>query len=240
VRLLFAGTRGEIEARTPRHAMHSALVVFCGGGRVMVDCGADWLGRFGGLDPAAVVVTHAHPDHAWGLREGAPCPVYATRESWALMERYPVRERRVVEPRRPFRAEGLVFEAFPVEHSTRAPAVGYRISAGRTAVFYAPDVVYIHGRGEALRGVELYAGDGASVARPLVRRRGEALIGHAPIRTQLTWCAKEGVRRAVFTHCGTEIVAGDEERLEREVRRLGAERGVEAALAYDGMEVGVP
>ncbi|WP_219974087.1 hypothetical protein [Rubrobacter xylanophilus] len=34
-----AGTRGEIEAHTPRHTMHSALVVSCGG-RVMVDWGA--------------------------------------------------------------------------------------------------------------------------------------------------------------------------------------------------------
>ncbi|MCA3749445.1 MAG: MBL fold metallo-hydrolase [Rubrobacter sp.] len=240
MRLLFAGTRGEIEARTERHSMHSSLVVSRGGGRVMVDCGADWLGRLGELGAEAVVITHAHPDHAWGLKEGAPCPVYATEASWALMEGYPIEERRTVEPRRPFRVAGLLFEAFPVEHSTRAPAVGYRISAGGASIFYVPDVVYIHGRREALSGAVLYAGDGATVTRSLVRRRGEALIGHAPIRTQLTWCQKEGVRRAVFTHCGTEIVAGDEERVEEEVRRLGRERGVEASLARDGMEVEIP
>ena len=46
--------------------------------------------------------------------------------------------------------------------------------------------------------------------RPVVRRDG-ALIGHAPIRTQLEWCAREGVRRGVFTHCGSGIVAGGRE-----------------------------
>ncbi|BBL81021.1 hypothetical protein Rxycam_02547 [Rubrobacter xylanophilus DSM 9941] len=66
------------------------------------------------------------------------------------------------------------------KHSTRAPAVGYRISTGEAAVFYAPDMVYIHGRGEALFGVLLYVGDGASVTRPLVHRRGEALSGTPP------------------------------------------------------------
>jgi hypothetical protein len=27
---------------------------------------------------------------------------------------------------------------------------------------------------------------------------------------QIGWCAKEGVPRAIITHCGSEIVAGDE------------------------------
>ena len=84
MKLTFLGTRGEIEARTRRHNMHSSLMVSYRGKKVMVDCGADWLGRLGELKPKAVVVTHAHPDHAWGLKEGAPCPVYATKEAWRL------------------------------------------------------------------------------------------------------------------------------------------------------------
>jgi len=38
---------------------------------------------------------------------------------------------------------GIEFEAFPVEHSLRAPAVGYRVTAGRRAIFYGPDLVSI-------------------------------------------------------------------------------------------------
>lgn len=48
----------------------------------MLDCGADWLGRVARLRPSAIVLTHAHPDHAAGLADGAPCPVYATAETW--------------------------------------------------------------------------------------------------------------------------------------------------------------
>src|SRR5262249_17907880 len=52
--------------------------------------------------------------------------------------------------------DGITFEAFPVEHSLRAPAVGYRISTGRTRLFYVPDVVAIRNRRRALQDVSLY------------------------------------------------------------------------------------
>lgn len=63
-----------------------------------------------------------------------------------------------------------------------------------------------------------------------------ALVGHAPVRTQLTWCGKEGVPAAVFSHCGSRIVEGDERKLQPKIRKMGAERGVEASIACDGME----
>jgi len=39
VNLTFLGTRGEIEARTRRHRMHTSLLVSHRGARVMIDCG---------------------------------------------------------------------------------------------------------------------------------------------------------------------------------------------------------
>ncbi len=59
------------------------------------------------------------------------------------------------------------------------------------------------------------------------------------IRAQLGWCQKEGISRAIFTHCGSQIVTGDERTLGAQVRRLGKERGVDACIAYDGMQVRV-
>ena len=240
MRLRFLGTRGEIEARTRRHYRHSALLVGHRGREVMIDCGLDWRGALGRLRPAAIVLTHAHSDHAAGLRDGASCPVYATDETWRAIERYPIAERAVVVPRRPLLVRGISFEAFPLEHSLRAPAVGYRVAAGRTAIFYAPDVVAVVGEDDALAGVDLYVGDGAAVTRSIVRRRNGQPIGHASIRTQLEWCARTGVRRAVFTHCGSEIVKGDARTTNARVRALGRERGVEARIAYDGLELALP
>ncbi len=237
MKLTFLGTRGEIEARTSRHRMHSSLMVSYRGSEVMVDCGADWLGQTNDLRPKAIFVTHGHPDHAWGLKGGAPCPVYAPEETWRLIQDYAVRDRYVVEHRRAVEVRGMVVEAFPVEHSVRAPAVGYRISGGRATIFYVPDVVYIHDREQALKGAKLYVGDGATVVRSMVRKRGGTLFGHTPIRTQLTWCQKEGVPRAIFTHCGTELVAGDEPSLVARIEEMARERGVRATIAHDGMKV---
>ena len=191
----------------------------------------------GELQPSAIVVTHAHPDHVDGLRDGAPCPVWATAEAWGPMAGWPIADRRVVAPRVPFHVQGIRFEAFPVEHSLRAPAVGYRVTAGRGTVFYAPDLLAILEPAAALGGVAAYLGDGASISRPIVRVREGHRIGHASIRDQLGWCAGHGVPRMIVTHCGAQIVGGDERRIGPRLRRMGEALGVRAEIAHDGMVV---
>jgi len=237
--LTFLGTRGEIDARTRRHRMHTSLLVSHRAAKVMIDCGLDWLGRLKRVDPSAILLTHAHPDHAWGLKRGAPCPVYAPQTTWQELQHYRIKDRHVIQERTPTKICGITFEAFPVEHSILSPAVGYRVSAGRARIFYVPDLIFIHDRAAALKGVQIYIGDGATLTRSFIRRRGKALIGHAPVRTQLSWCGKEGVLRAIITHCGSEIVNGDEHEIAAKLRAVGAERGVDVRIAHDGMKIGL-
>ena len=206
-----------------------------GNARVMIDCGADWLDHQKRVNPTAIVITHAHADHAAGLAKGAACPVHATEETWALLQRYPVPHRKHICHREPFSIDTVSFEAFPVEHSLLAPAVGYRVTSGRVAFFYVPDLASIRERHEALSGVALYIGDGATVVRSMVRRRDHSEIGHAPIAKQLRWCQEEGVARAIFTHCGSEIVRSDARVVSARVRKLGHEHGVDARVADDGL-----
>jgi phosphoribosyl 1,2-cyclic phosphodiesterase len=239
MKLTFLGTRGEIDARTRRHRMHTSLLVSHRHARIMIDCGLDWLGKLKRVHPSAIVLTHAHPDHAWGLKRGAPCPVYAPEKTWQELQHYPIKDRHVIKECTPTKICWITFEAFPVEHSVLSPAVGYRVSAGRARIFYAPDLIFIHERSAALKSVQIYIGDGATVTRSFIRRRGKALIGHAPARTQLTWCEKEGIRRAIITHCGSEIVTGDERKIAAKLRAIGAERGVDVRIAYDGMKLTV-
>ena len=135
MKLTFLGTRGNIDARSSLHRRHTALLVSYRGRDVMIDCGADWRGRLDRVAPRAVVVTHAHPYHALGLKDGTRSPVHATAEAWEDMDKWPIADRHLVHPRRPVSVERITFEAFPVEHSLHAPAVGYRVSAGRSKTF---------------------------------------------------------------------------------------------------------
>ncbi len=68
----------------------------------------------------------------------------------------------------------------------------------------------------------------------MVRKPGEELIGHTPVRTQLTWCRKLGVPRMIVTHCVAEIVENDPGSAPERIEEMARERGVEARVARDG------
>ncbi len=237
IKLTFLGTRGNTMVCSATHRRHSSLLVGCGGLRVMIDCGADWLDELGVISPDAIVLTHAHPDHASGLGHGAPCPVYATVETWHLLGRMPVTLRQAVLPKKPFAIGTLEFEAFAVVHSPVAPAVGYRIRGGNASLCYVPDVLEIPDHRKILGGIDLFIGDGARLNHPLRRGEGDRVSGHASIRQQLSWCADASVRRAIFTHCGTPTITADDKQAEATVEALGEEFGIAASLASDGLEI---
>lgn len=206
-------------------------------GRVLIDCGEDWLGRMYRLRSTAILVTHGHPDHAGGLKRGAACPVYATAATWQIMARWPVGVRCQLPLQRPVMIGGFVTEAWPVQHSLNAPAVGFKVCTSDGCLFYAPDVAALDRPKRALQNVDLYVGDGAVLVRSFVRSRGPVLIGHASVATQLDWCRTGGVARAIFTHCGSAVVRSAPRRVEALVRSLGRVRGVDASLAHDGLTI---
>ncbi len=154
-----------------------------------------------------------------------------------MIRHFPIADRRNLSIRRETVIAGVRFEPFQVDHSDRAPAVGFRISLDTQRIFYVPDVARIQNAASVLRGVGLYVGDGASLKHSIIRQKERATVGHASIVAQLAWCAKAGIRSVIFTHCGSGIVRDRDRRLDIVLKRLAAEHGIGARIASDGDEL---
>jgi phosphoribosyl 1,2-cyclic phosphodiesterase len=233
--ITFLGTRANINHRSPSHQDNAACLIHHRRTNLMIDCGTDWLGKIATVNPTAILITHAHPDHCAGLRGGAVCPVYAMQKSLHVMRSYRLQQTITIKPYKPYLIGSIQIQAIPVEHAINAPAVGYRITAGNKTIFYVPDLVFIKRPSRALAGIKLYIGDGARIRYPRVRKHNGHQMGHTSITKQLAWCKKYDVRRALFTHCGSQIVTGDDQQMRRCIQSLGNAVGVKANVAHDGM-----
>jgi ribonuclease BN (tRNA processing enzyme) len=238
MKLIFLGTRGGIKARSPEHYLHSSLLIKHGSFKLMIDCGKDWLHRVNIIQPSALLLTHAHDDHAGGLSSVRHLPIYATEETLQRIKKNELTQPIALTVEKAFRLGPFVCTAFALEHSLLAPAVGYRIELNKTAIFYAPDSVSIINQAKALKDISAYIGDGAVIDRHLLIRHHNAIrTGHVPISEQLAWCQKAQIPKMIITHCGTEIVTGDPLTIRNKLMTLAHHSSVRVTLAYDGMTI---
>ncbi len=240
MKLKFIGTRGYIKPISKKHKMHTSLLIIHNKNKIMIDCGLSFLDRLNKIKPTHIIITHAHPDHAFGLEKGSKCPVYMTKNSWNLLKDFPIEQKhkRTIQINKKFKIGSITFEAFSVMHSIKAPAVGYRITCNRKIIFYVPDVLWITKRKQAFKNIKLYIGDGATIKNNLVRKDKKTgkIYGHANIRSQLTWCKKENVKKMIITHCGSDIVKKEKQAF-KEIRELAKKREVDTEIAYDNMVI---
>lgn len=238
MRLRFFGTKGYVEESSPSHSGHSAFTIESDGFRLLCDFGENRMGTLAKIKPDAIFVSHAHPDHAWGLEEGTRRPVYASAITHELTAKMPLPERVVLEPGRRVRVGPFRLTAFPAVHSLRCPGIAARIEVSGRVVVYSGDVVALETPDEVLADAWLYVGDGSSLTRSLVRRHPSgALMGHTTVRAQLGWLAKAGVPRAVFSHFGAEPIGLGDDGLDAALTALSRERapGCEVVAARDGL-----
>lgn len=238
--LRFYGTRGYVEERSRRHRHHSAFVVEASGFRLLCDFGQTLCGRLREIEPDAIWISHAHPDHAGGLSEGTELPVYASRITAGILRDLPVRRWKMVDPGRGVRIGPFRLTAHEVVHSLRCPCSAARIALSGSAILYSGDIVAFRDEAAALSAIDLYIGDGSTLTRPLVRRhRSGALLGHTTVRAQLGWLARRKVPRAVFTHFGSEPIRMGDRKLRSLLRRMAAEKapGCDVSVADDGAEI---
>ncbi len=242
MRLHFSGTRGYVEEKSRAHSGHSAFTVEREGFRLLCDFGQNRKGLLETIRPDAIFVSHAHPDHAWGLEEGTDAPVHASAITHAITKDLPIRNRVTLEPEKPVDAGPFRLTAFPVVHSVRCPCVAARIESAGFVLVYSGDIIAFERPDAALSGADLYIGDGSTLTGSLVRRHATgALMGHTTVRAQLGWLAKFGIGRAIFSHFGSGPIAMGEPALKKALAELAREKAPEARVsaARDGLKVEV-
>ncbi|HEY1434035.1 MAG TPA: MBL fold metallo-hydrolase [Thermoanaerobaculia bacterium] len=242
MRLQFYGTKGYVEQSSRAHAGHSAFVLETDGFRLLCDFGENRKRMLSKVRPDAIFVSHAHPDHGWGLWEGTDVPVYASAVTHELLRELPLLHRVVLAPSEISAIGPFRLATHPVIHSVRCPCVGARIEAGGFTLVYGADLVAFEDPEAALAGADLYLGDGSSLTESLVRRHPSgALVGHTTVRAQLGWLARHGIVRAVFSHFGAGPIEMGEEALAAALEKLAAANppGCAVTAAYDGLEMEV-
>jgi ribonuclease BN (tRNA processing enzyme) len=240
VRIRFYGTKGYVEESSKAHAGHSAFVLEHDGFRLLCDFGQNRKGMLSKIRPDAIFVSHAHPDHGWGLWEGCEVPVHASAVTHELLRELPILERVILEPQAPVSIGPFRLTPFPVAHSVRCPCVAAKIKGAGLTLVYSGDIVAFEDPEAALTGVDLYVGDGSTLKGNLVRRHvSGALIGHTTVRAQFGWLSRFGVLRAIFSHFGKGPIEMGEEALKDALEELAVEKppGCAVTVARDGLEL---
>ena len=154
MKIEFFGTRGNIIKRTRLHYRHTITSITYKKKRILVDCGEDWTKEIKKLinrkksilpRPHAIIITHAHSDHVKGLKYGSPCPVYATRQTWKVIDNYPIKKKykKVLSLKKSVQIANINIKAYKIYHSHLVHTVGLKITAGTTNIFIAHDVAGI-------------------------------------------------------------------------------------------------
>lgn len=240
MRLRFYGTKGYVEEESSTHAGHSAFTIEHKGFRLLCDFGENRKALLPKIAPDAVFLSHAHPDHSWGLAGGTEVPVHASAVTHEILKEFPLPRRVTLQPEEEARAGPFRLTIFPVVHSVRCPGVAVRIAAGRTVILYSGDIIAFEEPDRALPGADLYIGDGSTLIGSLVRRHASgALMGHTTVRAQLGWLGRRRVPRAIFSHFGKGPIEMGDAALEEKLRELANEKaaGCRVRAATDGLEI---
>jgi ribonuclease BN (tRNA processing enzyme) len=228
-KIVFLGTKGEIEEETPVHRFHSSMLIESRGTKLLIDYGLLHRYTLSEIMPDAILITHAHPDHYSWLNHDIPfpVPVYLTPETLDY-GRFKPQNSHVVVPMQKFSVGSFECLAYRVIHSIRCPAVGWKLRFEGKCLVYNSDLVDVVEKDIVLEGADYYVGDGSAVKANLVHRRGDVLFGHTRIITQVHWCQKYSIKHVLFTHLGRET-------LHQEPQFKAEYPGV--SLAYDGLEL---
>jgi len=225
----------EAEAGGKSRRNSTSTLLSVGDQHLLVDAPKGILDMVGarGAKPKYVLIEHAHEDVVGGLHElrALKPNVFATKEVWAFIRRnYRALSgqkgrfeeiynfnRYVIASGQPFKMGTFTVTPTPVGPSK----LGFKMELGGKTVWHGSSVPSIP-KQEALKGVDIYIGDGASLS-------GEK--GHASMAEQIRWAQKAGVQKIFFTQIGH--LEKSHEEIDEELEKLAPN----AVACFDGDEI---
>jgi ribonuclease BN (tRNA processing enzyme) len=221
------GTRGEIDTAANRHRYHSGVLI---DRMLLFDLGEP---VFLCMNPAAIFITHLHPDHAFFVTRAASIhqPVYAPE---------PFTDSASVEViNAPFRTGPYTIIPIPTCHSKLVRSNAYLIRKGQESVLYTGDMIGIDEKYHHLfQPVDLVIAEGSYIRKGgLVRRDRESgsLSGHAGI-PDLLGLFSPFTDNVLFVHFGSWFYKNIP-KARRKLKHLGREYQVTVHVGYDGMDL---
>lgn len=175
-------------------------------GRVLIDAGPDAYAQLmrAGAVPEQVLLTHHHHDHVLGLHALAKLgrvPLHCTGECEqgvrAIFPRLDFRVMRLA-PGVPVElGDGVVAQAFDVEHSVRTRTVAFRLTGPNGgSLVYAPDLA-APPASKLARGADVLMLGGATRERPEKE--------HMPMARGIDAARRLRPARTLFTHIGHRV-----------------------------------
>ena len=240
----FIGTKGYIKESNSKHKYHSSLYITHKNTKILIDCGIGWENKKFKLKPVnAILLTHWHPDHTYGLKNNElpyKPPVYATKDTWKHIEKFPITHRKIIKYNKKFMIDDITIEPFEVLHTLKYDAVGYKITVNNKSFFYVSDMISIMKKQKALKNILFYIGDGSVVNESLIRRDKKTgkIYGHSSIKAQASMCSKQGVNKMYVTHCGTEIVT-NWKYVKKEIKKIENKYKIDIIIVYEGMRLSI-
>ena len=224
MKIRFLGTRGEIEASSPRHSKHSGILI---DNKILLDCGEK---EFLDYNPIAIFVSHLHPDHL-------------CKECSTTIPLYSVEKPEVEVPNwnrlkllQPVNINGYKITPIPTIHSKLVKSCGFLVETpDKKRVLYTSDLVWIKKEHwDKLRDLDLVITDGSFIREGgMIRRDKETgdIFGHQGIPDLVKlFRDRLGAKQIIFTHFG-EWFYKDTKQAVQKLKELGVD------YAYDGKEI---
>lgn len=231
MKIKILGTRGEISESAPYHSKQSGILL---DGKLMLDLGEE---EFLQYEPANIIFTHLHPDHAFFVRDPENAPeIDARMYGPEPYHRGPVK---VIKYTGAGKIGGYHIRTVPTIHSQKVKSQGIIVSRHEKKILYTGDLIWIkRWYHRYFRDLDLVITEASFIRRSGMvrreRRRGN-IYGHAGIGRLISTFSK-CTGHIVLTHFGTWLYKDIKEARKR-IREIAGREGVEVTVGYDGLEI---